>query len=112
MRQGAMRSSSSVFTRATVRAILSRPLFLARALPLYPRHAHTSTHPFSLHAIVITTTELRRDLTDGLCRPKSRQFVDQHEVKYCMERVLKPADADAAAAALAKDEALLLGQTR
>ena len=38
------------------------------------------------------------------------QFVDLHEVKYCMERVLKPSDTDAAAASLAKDEALLLGR--
>ena len=38
------------------------------------------------------------------------QFVDQHEVKFCMDRLLKPADPDAAAAALKKDEALLLGQ--
>ena len=38
------------------------------------------------------------------------QFVDIHEVKYCVERVLKPTDADAAAASLARDEALLLGR--
>jgi hypothetical protein len=36
--------------------------------------------------------------------------VDEHEVKFCIHRLLKPADPDAAAAALKKDEALLLGK--
>ena len=32
------------------------------------------------------------------------QFATPHEVKYCVDRLLKPADAAAAQAALAKDE--------
>lgn len=45
-----------------------------------------------------------------MCLGTATQFVDEHEVKFCVDRLLKPADPDAAAAALKKDEALLLGK--